>query len=608
MELANRLDLESKLAAKLSRLYGSHRRRITAALKQTGDPPDAAKIPASLWSEIENEIREQLSEELLLIFLLVVAASSNDLGLGLKASTASRMGEAYSGGRAREIAQKMMEHSRNRLLAGSTPLEVFSPERAATVARTEVGAAQSSGSIDAVKSPLGDADRAEAETADEIEELEIEEKPGKPEVKTKPGKKRLPDDQEDDQEDTGQGGEGGKKPKRRTLVAYWRHSTLRPKGHAGAAEKPCPICTPRLNKPESQWGGLVPGQAHPHCILPGNLIRAFGEITAATKSFYDGICVELRLDCGTRLTCTANHPILTSAGWKAANLIQKGSNIFRTSDREWKSGVIDPDANQVPTLVEKIFASLKMNPGMLSSSVPSAAEQFHGDGKFLKGKVEIVYRNSFLANWTIPKGNNHIEKSVFDFGVTGSRSLSGFSPNYVGRLFAGLSTNSSMGGGGLLKSFFPGHFAGTDNSCLAARTDFDIGIDQVFSKRCPGNPQRIGNGIFRFPGLVTGNDFRRNLNFPGFTSMPNANAILRKPSTKDAQVYADRMRNFLDRFSGLVSTKQVTDVRRFRYRGHVYDLHVEGSHMYSASNIAVSNCDCYVEWVALNDSTLPGSN
>lgn len=265
MELSNRLDLEAKLAAKLSRLYGSHRRRIVAALKQTGSPPDPEKIPSPLWQEIENELRQQLSEELLLIYLLVVAASSNELKLGLQASTASRMGEAYSAGRAREIAQKMTENSRNRLLAGSDPLEVFSPERAATTARTEVGVAQSAGSIDSVKSPLAEADRKNAELVDEdeVDELEIDQKTGQPEQKKKPPKDRLP---QEDQDDAGQGGdEGGKKKRPRTLVAYWRHSTLRPKGHAGAAEKPCPICTPRLNKPESQWDGLIPGGAHPHC-------------------------------------------------------------------------------------------------------------------------------------------------------------------------------------------------------------------------------------------------------------------------------------------------------------------------------------------------------
>lgn len=245
MELSNRLTLEATLAGKLSRLYGSHRRKIAAALKAN---PDPKKVPASLWREIESETEQQLAEEILLVYLLILAAESDNLGLGLRKETRQSMGAVYATARAKEMAAKMTEHSRERIEAGSEPLSVFGPERAATVARSEVGVAQAAGSIDAVRGELGEEDRQAAfEEAEEDQEAEDE---------PKRGKSRLPKDD---------GDKGKKKRKRPLLVAYWRHSHLRPKGHAGAAEKPCPICTPRLNKPESQWGGLIPGQAHPHC-------------------------------------------------------------------------------------------------------------------------------------------------------------------------------------------------------------------------------------------------------------------------------------------------------------------------------------------------------
>jgi hypothetical protein len=266
MELANRVELESKFSAKLARLYGSHRRKIAAAIKATGDPVDPTKVPVSLWREIEEEIKRQLEEEILLIYLLAIAISSKEIGMNVSLSSMRKLGSAYASVRAADMAQKMTNHSRERIAAGSIPLEVFSPERAARVAQTEISYAQTEATLDSARSPEAKQDQKAAEK----EEQEAEKQSGK-----KAGKNRIEkgdatgDDQDDIPSDKPKSGEGGKKDgqkkQRLTLVAYWRHSHIRGKGHAGAAEKPCPICTPRLNKPESQWGGLIPGQSHPNC-------------------------------------------------------------------------------------------------------------------------------------------------------------------------------------------------------------------------------------------------------------------------------------------------------------------------------------------------------
>lgn len=260
MELANRLELESTLAGKLSRLYGSHRRKIVAALKATskaGEPPDPTKIPSSLWSQIESETEQQLAEEVLIIYLLAFTQTSKEHDLDWDRKSADSLAAAYSTSRAKDMAAKMTANSRERLEAGGDPLEIFGPDRAATVARSEVGVAQAYGSIESVKEFAGEVGGAAT----------VDGGGGDQGGKKSPGKNRLPKDESGDDSDQGEGEKQPppEKPKRLTLVAYWRHSHIRPKGHAGAGEKPCPICTPRLNKPESQWGGLVPGAGHPHC-------------------------------------------------------------------------------------------------------------------------------------------------------------------------------------------------------------------------------------------------------------------------------------------------------------------------------------------------------
>lgn len=263
MQLDNRLELESKFAAKLSRLYGSHRRKIVTALKATGEPVDPSKIPASLWSQIESETEQQLAEEVLVIYLLAFTGTSKEFDLDWDRKASRSLGERYAAGRAGEMARKMTQHSRERLEAGGDPLEIFGPDRAATVARSEVGVAQAYGSMDSVREFEPKPEPPESKRAGEKGKGGQEEGGDQ----KSPGKNRLP---KDDQGDSGGDSDSDQqppkeKPKRLTLVAYWRHSHIRPKGHAGAAVNPCKICTPMLNRPESQWGGLVPGEAHPSC-------------------------------------------------------------------------------------------------------------------------------------------------------------------------------------------------------------------------------------------------------------------------------------------------------------------------------------------------------
>lgn len=265
MELANRLELESKFAGKLSRLYGSHRRKIVAALKTTskpGDPVDPSKIPASLWREIESETDQQLAEEILVIYLLAFTSTSKEHDLDWDRKSADSLAAAYSTSRAKEVAEKMTVHSRERLEAGGDPLEIFGPDRAATVARSEVGVAQAYGSMESVKEFEGEPGGGGTSTTGRSAGKSDEGKTGQEEGgdQKSPGKNRLPKDDSDEGKEP-----PPEKPKRLTLVAYWRHSHIRGPGHAGASKNPCKLCTPLLNKPESQWGGAVPGAIHPHC-------------------------------------------------------------------------------------------------------------------------------------------------------------------------------------------------------------------------------------------------------------------------------------------------------------------------------------------------------
>ena len=130
--------------------------------------------------------------------------------------------------------------------------------------------------------------------------------------------------------------------------------------------------------------------AHPRCLLPDTEVVSFGPLTAVTQAFYQGRCVEVILGNGRKLSVTENHPILTPAGFVAANRLRQGDDVICVLSPERIAQSIDPDNDYRPTSIEKVFYA-RLEAGSVSFvSVPAAAEQFHGDGRRMNGNVQIV--------------------------------------------------------------------------------------------------------------------------------------------------------------------------------------------------------------------------
>jgi len=178
MELSNRDELEAEFAARISRLTGQFRNR---ALDLIGNPPDFAKLDAGFWSDVENEMKRELSIALLLVF----AQSAAEHG-----AVASRLEPAaltYSLARSATVANAFTINSRERFAAIDlklktprpvlpvspaqreagplprfTPQEladeitkIFGPSRAESIAVTETTAAQHAGGESSVAANLG---------------------------------------------------------------------------------------------------------------------------------------------------------------------------------------------------------------------------------------------------------------------------------------------------------------------------------------------------------------------------------------------------------------------------------------------------------------------
>jgi hypothetical protein len=71
-----------------------------------------------------------------------------------------------------------------------------------------------------------------------------------------------------------------------------------------------------------------------------------------------------------------------------------------------------------------------------------------------------------------------------------------------------------------------------------------------------------------------------------------------------AVAYADAVGNVLQRLAGLAAFDEVTNVVRFEYSGHVFDLQ-ERSGLMLGSNIVASNCHCATTECLLDEDGKP---
>lgn len=207
MELSDRTKYETTVAAKVYRASLKLRREFE---RIAGDPPDISRVSSSFWQKVEDEIKDEIAEVLVVIWMASAASHGFQGQL--------QQARAFASLRSRDMAAGFSQHTRVRLTApaasaaelGQRVESVFGPDRAEMVGITETSAAQTAG---------GQAWR------DDIRSR------------------------------------GGQ------VEAYWRHSNRRPRGHAGAIRQPCPVCTPIEGTSEKVWFRKFPAgpPAHPHC-------------------------------------------------------------------------------------------------------------------------------------------------------------------------------------------------------------------------------------------------------------------------------------------------------------------------------------------------------
>ena len=246
-------------------------------------------------------------------------------------------------------------------------------------------------------------------------------------------------------------------------------------------------------------GGLDAPPAHPSCFIGDTPVTGAAAL-AGMRRRYLGPLLNIETRSGHRITVTPNHPLLTPQGWVAAGLLHTGSYLASTVDGQRVAQTVDPHHHQVPASIEQAVASLGETRAMPTVRVPSAAEQFHGDGGY--GDVDVVAADRLLVLDVEPERRQEsaeqrlARRSGAGLLLAGRHRL----PFEIRRYTAAGGLVCRCGKPIPLRSRHRRHAEGHRSG---PPTRFDAALDQAAPDRWSADAKGFGESLFALTGLVT---------------------------------------------------------------------------------------------------------
>ncbi len=320
---------------------------------------------------------------------------------------------------------------------------------------------------------------------------------------------------------------------------------------------------------------------HPSCF-PAGVTVSGPAAEAATRRWYEGELVIVRTASGKKLPATANHPVLTDRGWLPAHFLQEGDNVVGSTSTQGAVPLVIPHEQQMPTGIEDAFRSFNMSSLL---QMPSAAEDFHGDGGH--GDVDVVSADSLLRDGRQSTFTQAVDQVLLADGpdrtaaFAGRRDLAAF----------GFGVHSALGrymrGSGLSSALLRRHFFGADFARVGHAADGYAGIGQTLADHGTGDAVAAAELVLAIASEVRRRDDRHG---QGDVS-PRWDAPAAPFAVESRGAYTDRGQDLGLRLSGQVELDRVVEVRRVSWSGHVFNL-TSSEGWYSANGLIVSNCDC----------------
>lgn len=322
---------------------------------------------------------------------------------------------------------------------------------------------------------------------------------------------------------------------------------------------------------------IAAGYHHPNAILGGDqLIDTLGEAVGASKGTYRGPAVTVRTAKGHWFTVSPEHPVLTSRGWRTAESLRAGDDLFSTVKHD-RGHVIAPSSantnidNVVPT-VEDTFVALETAHG--SHRAP-ASNNFDDDRRFLQGEINVVTTNNCLTPVPDPQVVKETGEVVFVW------------PGVVHAFEVGGGSSSDLLGGEGFAPDVVGSLADCDTRSRESTADCGIGCVEHGGDLLARHSTLVeGDHLAHGDGLVPPLDGRPPSSF--------------KPSAYGRRGDSQNPADVCEVVPGLVEADSVVEVEFSVVWCHAYDFQtVDG--VYLLNGVIVHNCrhtdTAFVPWL-----------
>lgn len=309
---------------------------------------------------------------------------------------------------------------------------------------------------------------------------------------------------------------------------------------------PCPLCFPWQNRilsvePDERAVATIAeataaGLFHPNCFPGFVSVSAPSGVSAADSRWYEGELVVIHTAAGNELSVTPNHPILTPEGWVRAGNLVIGQDVIRYDIERQRVDGMSPDDQHVEAGIGNVFDALRHSSHVTTVSVPSTAEQFHGDGG--DADVEVV-----LVDRLLEYGDN----------PTVGESLANHALFVGGVRFASLLPNGA-----------------SDEVLMSASHTPDGGV---------GRTDEFGPLCGRHARMT----------FDGTGGLGDRDTTAFEPRTDRRLMSVEDGRDLALSLTSEVSNDRIVKVSIREFAGHVYNLQTRDG-WYTANSIVVHNC------------------
>jgi hypothetical protein len=348
-----------------------------------------------------------------------------------------------------------------------------------------------------------------------------------------------------------------------------------------------------LNEPQPE----VP--LHPRCFTGDTEVFAPDAI-AISRANYSGPIYDFIIEGGAKFSITPNHMILTSRGFIPAKEVCQSDKIIGSA---YING-LRQNNNRAPSNFAQIFNFLSNSDAMLTTDRNSTSDNFHGDGQFINGNIDIVGAKSLLLGGVKPCLDQLLKNEKLPLANMSNVLFPGYGKSAAMLKAMGLATQALTSGLSMSEFFSGSHSGFSDNTGLAGCSDFNA----VFSKSFSNNPfagvESVSEFIGRLPGVISlANYFFGKINplaafsgdfFDFISSFRFTTPLNSLPDKSVHNNFFSKSKFITDFFLHLPHEVKFFDINFLGVRdfsGHVYDLQTVST-VYHVAGMYSSNCRC----------------